>query len=104
MPEPTVLERANAGLTTTEAPFIEEAQSKGLLYVEQPYELYSEENQAAWRKLFARISPRWERYANQHFMTGVRSLCLDPGHIPHLSDVNRFLKPLTGFQAKPVSG
>lgn len=32
------------------------------------------------------------------------SLCLDPSHIPRLADVNRFLKPLTGFQARAVSG
>jgi phenylalanine-4-hydroxylase len=44
-----------------------------------------EENQEAWRKLFARIAPRWEQYANQHFLKGIRSLGLDPGHIPHLT-------------------
>ncbi len=38
-------------LTTTRAPFIEEAQSRGELFVRQPYELYSEENQATWRRL-----------------------------------------------------
>jgi phenylalanine-4-hydroxylase len=99
-----VLEATNPGLTTTEAPFIEAAQREGQLYIQQPYHLYSEENQQAWRKLFARISPRWQRYANQHFLKGIGSLGLDPKHIPRLSDVNRFLKPLTGFQAKPVSG
>src|SRR5437588_9596285 len=104
MPETTVLEATQPGLTTTEAPFIEAAQSQGQLYIEQPYHLYSEENQQAWQKLFARISPRWQRYANQHFLKGVGSLGLDPNHIPRLSDVNRSLKPLTGFQAKPVSG
>lgn len=104
MPESMLLDVVAPGLTTTESPFIEAAQTKGQLYIQQPYELYSEENQQAWRKLFARISPRWERYANQHFLKGIGSLCLDPDHIPRLSDVNRFLKLLTGFQAKPVSG
>ncbi|HLJ50433.1 MAG TPA: phenylalanine 4-monooxygenase [Bryobacteraceae bacterium] len=93
-----------AGLTTTEAPFIEEAQRHGELFIHQPYELYSEENHEAWRKLFSRIQPRWKRFANEHFMTGIQSLCLDPERVPRLSDVNRFLAPLTGFQAKPVSG
>lgn len=92
------------GLTTNQAPFIEQAQQNGELYIHQPYELYSEENQHAWRQLFARIQPRWERYANQHFLQGIHSLCLDPLHVPKLEDVNRFLKPLTGFQAKAVSG
>ncbi len=95
---------STAGLTTTEAPFIEAAQSQGQLYIHQPYELYSEENHTAWRKLFARMDQRWRLYANQHFMKGVASLCLDPERIPRLSDVNGFLRPLTGFQAKPVSG
>ena len=104
MPESMVLESVHAGLTTTEAPFIEAAQRSGQLYIQQPYELYSDENQQAWRKLFARIAPRWQRYANRRFLEGIESLCLDPDRIPRLSDVNRFLCPLTGFQATPVSG
>jgi phenylalanine-4-hydroxylase len=93
-----------AGLTTGEAPFIEAARAKGELYIRQPYELYSVENHEAWRRLFARMAPRWERYANSHFQQGIDSLCLDPKRIPNLDDVNRFLGPLTGFQAKAVSG
>ena len=95
---------AGAGLTTSEAPFIEQARQTGELFIRQPYELYSEENQGAWRKLYARIVPRWEQYANLQFLRGVGSLCLDPQRIPRLEDVNRFLNPLTGFQAKAVSG
>ena len=43
------------GLTTTESPFIEQAQRDGQLYIAQPYELYSEENHQAWRKLYQRM-------------------------------------------------
>jgi len=93
-----------AGLTTNQAPFIDAAQQRGEIYIHQPYELYSEENHEAWRRLFARMAPRWGRYANPHFLKGIDSLCLDPLRVPKLDDVNRFLKPLTGFQAKPVSG
>ena len=93
-----------SGLTTTEAPFIQEAQRDGKLYITQPYELYSEENHQAWRKLYDRMLPRWHRYANPQFLEGIGSLCLDPNRVPHLADVNRFLRPLTGFQAKAVSG
>jgi phenylalanine-4-hydroxylase len=92
------------GLTTTRAPFIERAQQDGQLYIHQPYELYSDENHEAWRKLFARIQSRWHKYANEHFLRGIESLCLDPNKVPRLDDVNKFLSPLTGFQAKPVSG
>jgi phenylalanine-4-hydroxylase len=100
----TLSESVLPGLTTTRAPFIEEARSHGELFIDQPYELYSEENHEAWRRLYSRMIPRWERYANQHFQEGLRNLCLSPDRVPRLSDVNRFLHPLTGFSAKPVSG
>src|ERR1700737_2496881 len=104
MPRNSVLERAGVGLTTTESPFIEDATRRGQLYIHQPYELYSEENHEAWRKLYSRMIPRWERYANPHFTQGIGSLGLNPDSVPRLENVNRFLKPLTGFQAKAVSG
>ena len=96
--------QATSGLTTTRAPFIEQAQAEGRLYIHQPYELYSEGNHDAWRRLFTRMGDRWRRYANPRFLQGIDSLCLDPARVPKLEDVNRFLSPLTGFQAKPVSG
>jgi phenylalanine-4-hydroxylase len=95
---------ATAGLTTTKAPFIEQAQAKGELYITQPYELYSEDNHAAWRSLYDRMVPRWEKYANRHFLKGLETLCLDPTRVPRLEDVNKFMAPLTGFRAKAVSG
>jgi phenylalanine-4-hydroxylase len=95
---------AGSGLTTTKAPFIEQAQEEGRLYIHQPYELYSEANHDAWRRLFARMEDRWRRYANPRFIQGIDSLCLNPDRVPRLEDVNRFLSPLTGFKAKAVSG
>jgi phenylalanine-4-hydroxylase len=92
------------GLTTNRAAFIEEARSHGELYIQQPYELYSTENHETWRRLFGRMLPRWERYANTDFQRGIEALCLSPDRVPRLEDVNRFLKPLTGFRAKAVSG
>jgi phenylalanine-4-hydroxylase len=96
--------QAPVGLTTTEAPFIEQAQSSGQLYIHQPYELYSEENHEAWRKLYARMHDRWEKYANARFLQGIENLCFNPDRVPRLEDVNEFLCPLTGFKAKAVSG
>lgn len=92
------------GLTTTKAPFIEQARAKGELYISQPYDLYSEENQESWRRLYARIRPRWEEYANAKFLEGINNLALDSHAVPRLEDINRFLQPLTGFKAKAVSG
>jgi phenylalanine-4-hydroxylase len=93
-----------AGLTTGHAPFVEAASSRGELYITQAYELYSKDNHEAWRQLFARIRPKWERYANPHFLQGIEALNLPHDHVPHLSQINQRLEPLTGFQARPVSG
>ncbi len=93
-----------AGLTTTHAAFIEQAQGNGQLYIHQPYELYSEANHEAWRGLYHRMEPRWRQYANPKFLEGINNLCLDPNRVPSLENVNRFLSPLTGFKAKAVSG
>jgi phenylalanine-4-hydroxylase len=74
------------------------------LFINQPYNLYSPENHEAWHRLYSRMLPKWDRFANPHFLKGIHSLSLDPHRIPRLEDVNRFLQPLTGFRAKAVSG
>jgi phenylalanine-4-hydroxylase len=72
------------------------------LLIEQPF--YTPENHETWRRLYKRIQPRWERYANPHFLAGVNRLSLPPDRIPRLTDVNQFLKPRTGFEACAVAG
>ncbi len=93
-----------AGLTTTEAPEIALAKAHGQLFIAQPYDHYSEENHETWRRLYARMLPKWQHYANPHFLEGIRALSLNPQRVPRLEEVNRFLCPLTGFRAKAVSG
>lgn len=92
------------GLTTTKAAFIEEARANGELYIEQPYELYSEENHETWRTLYHRILPSWEKHAHPRFLEGVSNLALNSERVPRLSEINQFLSPLTSFKAKAVSG
>src|SRR5579872_3231342 len=92
------------GLTTGHAPFVEEARNRGELYIKQAYDLYSQENHEAWQKLYHRIRPRWERYANDHFLRGIEALQLPADRVPRLAEINQRLQPLTGFQAKAVSG
>lgn len=94
----------NFGLTTTKAPFIEEVRTRGDLFIQQPYELYNEDNQEAWRKLYALLLPKWKKHANKKFLEGVDSLCLNPHRIPRMEEINTFLERLTGFKAKPVCG
>ena len=92
------------GLTTTKAPFIEQAQAAGQLYIHQPYELYSEENHRTWSRLLSRMRDRWAKYANPRFLEGLDILQLDGERVPRLEDINKFMAPRTGFRAKPVSG
>ena len=92
------------GLTTTKAPFIQEARAHGDIYIHQPYELYSAENQATWGALLGRMQDRWRRYANHRFLEGLDKLQLSAARIPRLEEINRFLQALTGFRARPVSG
>ena len=92
------------GLTTGNAPFVEAARSRGELYIRQIYDLYSAANHETWQRLCSRIRPRWDRYGNSHFLAGIDLLKLSPERIPRLSDINRILRPMTGFQALAVSG
>jgi phenylalanine-4-hydroxylase len=92
------------GLTTGHAPFVEAARDRGDLYITQAYDQYSEENHESWRRLFSRMQPRWERFANDHFLKGIAALDLPHDRVPRLSEVNARLQPLTGFQCRPVSG
>src|SRR5580700_9512738 len=92
------------GLTTTKAPFIENALSLRQIFIHQPYELYNEDNQRAWRELYAMLLPKWKQYANKKFMEGIEALCLNPFRSARLEEINAFLEPLTGLKAKAVSG
>jgi phenylalanine-4-hydroxylase len=92
------------GLTTTQAPFIESARAAGKTFIDQPYDLYSEENQQTWRRLYAGIRDKWTRYAHPRYLQGVESLLLSGDAIPRLDDVNQKLAPLSGFKARAVSG
>ncbi len=91
-------------LTTGRAAFIERAQNRGDLFVEQPYALYSEANQETWRRLYRSLAGKWERFGHPRFLDGLARLGLDPDRVPRLDDINRFLEPLSGFRARAVSG
>jgi len=74
------------------------------LYIEQDYGLYSDRDHETWSRLYSRLMPRWEQFANERFQAGIGSLCLPTDRIPRLDEVNRFLSPLTGFRARAVAG
>lgn len=73
-------------------------------FIQQDYSRYTEREHSTWRTLYSRMLPYWDRYANPHFREGLKRLRLDPNHVPRLEEINRFLTPLTGFQARAVDG
>ena len=77
----TLLEPTSAlpDLTSERSQFIFDAQESGEIYVEQPYELYSEANHHSWRELYAGMQERWQRHANEHFLRGLDPAPAQPG-------------------------
>ncbi len=78
--------------------------SRADLFIPQSFDRYTPEQHDTWRRLFARMRPRWDQHANARFLEGIGNLCLPDGRIPRLEEVNAFLCPLTGFRARAVSG
>ena len=87
------------------APFIDEAQAQRRSCISTSPTNFTPKKITRPGSAFSRA---WSRAGSvtptEHFLDGIHSLCLDPHRIPRLEDVNRFLRPLTGFQAKAVSG
>jgi phenylalanine-4-hydroxylase len=73
-------------------------------FIQQDYSRYQPRDHSTWKTLYQRMIPFWERYANPRYLDGIARLRLDPERVPRLEDVNRFLHPLTGFEARAVSG
>jgi phenylalanine-4-hydroxylase len=73
-------------------------------FIEQDYSRYTARDHKTWKTLYTRMVPFWERYANPRYLDGLARLQLNPERVPRLEQVNGFLSPLTGFQARAVSG
>jgi phenylalanine-4-hydroxylase len=76
-------------------------------YIKQRYERYSEENHAVWRELYDRRWTVLEEQASNVFLSGIRTLNMTRDRVPKLDGeggINTFLKPLTGWQSRPVPG
>ncbi len=74
------------------------------MYITQDYQKYTAEDHDVWKILYERRVPQLRDTASQTFLKGMDLIGLDSKHVPDLADVNRRLKPLTGWQAMPVPG
>jgi phenylalanine-4-hydroxylase len=71
---------------------------------EQIWEKYTAEDHDVWRTLYERRMRQLESDGSKVYLAGAERIGLRPDAVPDLRDVNRRLKPLTGWQAVPVGG
>ena len=87
------------GLTTTKAPFIEEARAHGDIYIHQPYELYSAENQATWAAAARADAGPLAALREPALPGGLDKLSFAGAH-PAARGGQPLPQPLTGFSAR----
>jgi len=91
-------------LTTGTSEYVGEQQAAGAMQISQPYELYSQENQATWTRLYTRMEPLWQQYGAPAFLEGRKKLGLHADAIPRLEEVNARLSQCSRYHAFAVSG
>lgn len=91
-------------LTTGTSEYVGGQQAAGAMQIAQLYQLYSEENQQTWTRLYTRMEPLWAKYGAPAFMEGRRKLDLHAEAIPRLEDVNSRLSTCSKYHAFAVSG
>jgi phenylalanine-4-hydroxylase len=74
------------------------------LCIEQQWERYTEENHEVWGLMFEQRMRQLERDGSRVFLKGAETLKLDARQVPRLSEVNRFLAPMTGWSSVAVPG
>lgn len=75
-----------------------------ILFVEQRWSEYTDEQHEAWGLLFEKRMRELRRTGSEMFLAGAEAIGLNREHVPDLEDVNRRLSKLTGWQAVPVAG
>ncbi|MDZ4754874.1 MAG: phenylalanine 4-monooxygenase [Phycisphaerae bacterium] len=74
------------------------------VYIDQRYSGYSQENQETWTTLFDRQMEYLATNASRTYLDGATTINLRRERIPELTEINRRLKPLTGWQSRGVPG
>ena len=72
--------------------------------IQQDWPAYTPEQHATWAELVGRRMPQIEAYACEEYLQGFQQIGLRTDLIPNLADVNRRLRPRSGWRATPVSG
>ncbi|KAF1027475.1 MAG: Phenylalanine-4-hydroxylase [Burkholderia plantarii] len=72
--------------------------------LDQPLERYGRVDHAVWAQLYARQTALLEARAAHAFVAGMRRLTLPADRVPTFAEVNRQLKPATGWEIVAVPG
>ncbi len=72
--------------------------------VQQDWSAYGAEQHAVWAELVGRRMPQIREHACEEYLQGFEQIGLREDMIPDLAEVNRRLRPLTGWSAAAVSG
>ncbi|MFD2513384.1 phenylalanine 4-monooxygenase [Pontibacter locisalis] len=70
----------------------------------QNYSSYTEDNHKVWAILFERQMENLPDKAIPEFFEGLKLVNFQPDRIPNFNEVNKRLKPLTGFEVVPAPG
>lgn len=73
-------------------------------FVEQNWGAYTDEDHLAWSMLYERRMATLGTTGSRVFLDGARTIGLAATRVPDLAEVNRILRPRTGWRAVPVSG
>ncbi len=73
-------------------------------YITQHYDRYTAENHEVWSTMWKRRMATLKDQASKVFLEGLEAINLTPDRVPKVEDVNARLRPLTGWQSRPVPG
>ena len=69
-----------------------------------PQVVYTDEENAIWRRVSTELHDKHERYAVREFLEAKQRLGLPEDRVPQLDEVTARLQPLTGFSYHPAPG
>jgi len=65
---------------------------------------YTEQEHQTWRLICNRLLPLHEKKACRMYLEGREQLGISTERIPEFTDINKLLKPISGFRIAPIEG
>lgn len=74
------------------------------LQIRQRWDRYTADDHAVWQLMYEKRMAQLVHEGSRVFLKGAETIGLSGSEVPRLSDVNRFLSPLTGWASVAVPG